>query len=89
FIHRQNKLNNMPWIRKLQEPEYIDQLKRLERTQKEVFNWAIKEKYKIKKIDIDSEFGHFFLALLRGEVKSLHEYIYKNTTWLNKKDSKN
>jgi len=73
---RYEKLNKMPWIKRLQEPECKEQLEELETHQKEAFLKMVKRE---KIIDDPLElFSLFFNDLLCGRVKSMREWIIKD-----------
>ena len=75
-ILRINELDNMPWIVRLQEPEFKEQLIRLEKNQKEMFPRQLKKHYpSVPKEEYDDLFAEFFTDLLSGKCISMADFM--------------
>ena len=70
-IARKNKI---PFHLEIQEKSMKDTLERVERTQKWTFE-KICKKDKIHKKDWKDEFALFFTGFLKGEYKSINQYL--------------
>ena len=72
---RLERLLEMPFIKRMQEPEFKEELKVLEIHQREAFDKFIKKKFPDKLKEIDDLFAEFMTELLHGKVKNMKEFM--------------
>lgn len=76
--HEANKLLKMPFHLRIQEKTQEDILERVHSTQKSTFE-RICKKEKIHKEDWNDEFCLFWDGFLKGEFKSINQYLKRKT----------
>lgn len=69
-----NRVSKLPFHLKIQAKGFEEQLQRVESTQRNAFK-KICEKEKIHKNDLKDEFALFWMEFLRGEIKSINQYL--------------
>ena len=75
---RLSRIAKMSWIKQLQEPEFIENLKLLEEHQESAFyNMIKREKWNISKEEQRNFFISFFNELLKEKVKNMRQFMLK------------
>jgi len=71
------ELSKMSFVKRMQEPENIMKLKRLEEEQKRVFKIIINRRHKHLLPELDDLFAQFFIDFLGEDVRSINDFLYK------------
>ena len=71
------KLMELPFYLRIQDPSHKERLQKLEKIQEEVMNHIIKKHYPSLKGQEKDLFAEFFTEFLNGEVKSINHFFEK------------
>jgi hypothetical protein len=73
-VKRWQKLTSMPWIKRIQEPEFKESLDGMHLYHKEVFLKILKERYKAHWKDRDDLFCEYMTELLAEKIPNMFKF---------------
>lgn len=73
------RISKMPFVKRIQQKGFEDMLEKTEETQRGTFE-RICKKDKIHKEDWKDEFALFWMGYLKGEYKSINQYLKRRAS---------